>query len=59
MTKPETTEPAHAWSQTKWYAACTNCGSQNEVDEDDCVSGAESTHTCKSCGMSFAYRAGT
>ncbi|NMG29584.1 hypothetical protein [Aromatoleum evansii] len=51
--------PSLAWGETKWYAECSHCGTQNEIAEDAYASGAEHTHQCISCGQEFSFRSGT
>jgi hypothetical protein len=52
-------KPAFAWAETKWFANCTHCGVQNEVDSDACQSGSEYRHKCLACELDFTFRAGT
>lgn len=56
---PKTSMQAFAWTETKWYANCTHCAAQIEVDSDACLSGSENSQKCSVCGDVFAFRAGT
>lgn len=49
--------PVDAWAITKWYAKCSECGTENEVNSTAIfLVGCATTQACNACGIRFVFQ---